>query len=272
MKFYKIIKDGKTYDHDDPAGGFDLQNPYVNLDPRFYRDVGYNGANLRQDRIQKTWALGANTSSSDAAPQLSQYNTYLYSLKQVNKDINPLNAAAGGLAHHNFIFLRYADILLMYAEAMNEAYGPDVDALGIGLTATQAVNKIRERTKCMPYPEFMGNTYSLPLIDSGQSKDEMRIKIREERMVEMNFEDHIFYDIRRWKVPVESQQTAYFLKPVLSRDEPGGDTKIIYEIEEQPRAFASSWYILPIPIEEMLINPNYVQNPGWLNSPEPDNF
>ena len=91
-------------------------------------------------------------------------------------------------------------------------------------------------------------------------------------MVEMNFEDHIFYDIRRWKVPVESQQTAYFLKPVLSRDVPGGPTKITYEIEEQVRAFKSSWYLLPMPNEEIQKNPDMVQNPGWPGSPEADNL
>ncbi len=274
MKYYKIIKDGKAYDQDDPenAGGFDLQNPFVNLDPRFYRDVAYNGANLRQGRIQKTWVLGENTSSGDAAKQLSQYNTYLYCIKQCNLDINPLKSMAGGTSHHNFIFLRYADVLLMYAEAMNEAYGPDIDALGIGLTATQAINKIRERTKCMPYPEFMGNTYSMALLESGLSPSVMRKEIRQERIVEMNFEDHIFYDIRRWKVPVESQKTAYFLKPVLSRDVPGGSTKITYVLEEQVRAFESSWYLLPMPNEEIQKNPDLVQNPGWPGSPEADNL
>lgn len=272
MKYYKIIKDGKAYDQDDPAGGWNMQNPYVNLDPRFYRDVGYNGANLRQGRIQKTWALGQNTSSKDAAKQVSLYNTYLYSIKQCNLNINPLKSEAGGLADHNFIFLRYADVLLMYAESMNEAFGADVDGLGIGLTATQAINKIRKRTKCMPYPEFRGYTYSMPLMETGLSKDDMRKEIRQERMVEMNFEDHLFYDIRRWKFPVESQQKAYFLKPVLSRNVPGGPTKITYEIEEQVRAFQSSWYLLPMPNEEIQKNPDMVQNPGWPGSPETDNL
>lgn len=272
MKYYKVIKDGKAYNQDDQAGGWNLQYPYVNLDPRFYRDVAYNGANLRQNRIVKTWELGQNTKSSDQAPHLSQYNTYLYSIKQCNLDINPLKSAAGGLAHHNFIFLRYADVLLMYAEAMNESYGADVDALGIGMTATQAINQIRQRTKCVSKPEFLGKTYSMPLLETGLSKDVMRKEIQQERMVEMNFEDHIFYDIRRWKVPVESQQKAIFLKPVLSRDTPNGPTKITYEFVEETRAFTSGWYILPIPLEEMVINPNYVQNPGWLNASEADNF
>lgn len=271
MKYYKIIKNGKAYDQDDPAGGFNLQTPFINLDPRFYRDVAYNGAKIRQNRTVKTWVLGKNTTSADAAPQLSQYNTYLYSLKQCNLDINPLKGAAGGLADHNFIFLRYADVLLMYAEAMNEAYGPENDALGIGLTALDAVNMIRSRTKCVAKPEFMGKTYSMPLMDHGHTQDKMRKEIRQERFVEMNFEDHLFYDIRRWKFPVESQRKALFLKPILSRDVPGGPTKITYVIDEEQRAFETSWYLLPIPFFETQINPNLVQNPGWLNSPEIEN-
>ena len=271
MKYYKIIKDGKAYNQDDPAGGFNLQNPYVNLDPRFYRDVAYNGSNLRQNRTIKVYALGANTSLSDAAKNLAQNNTYLYVIKQCNLTINPLKSAAGGLADHNFIFFRYADVLLMYAEAMNEAFGPDVDGLGIGLTATAAVNMIRSRTKCMPYPEFGSYTYSMPLLEIGLLKDNMRKEIQQERIVEMNFEDHVFYDIRRWKFPVESQQTADLLKPVLSREVAGGPTKITFVLEKQTRAFKSSWYIFPIPDAEIRINPNLIQNPGWAGSPETEN-
>jgi hypothetical protein len=159
----------------------------------------------------------------------------------------------------------------MYAEAMNEAFGPDVDGLGIGLTATAAVNMIRSRTKCMPYPEFGSYTYSMPLLEIGLLKDNMRKEIQQERIVEMNFEDHVFYDIRRWKFPVESQQTADLLKPVLSREVAGGPTKITFVLEKQTRAFKSSWYIFPIPDAEIRINPNLIQNPGWAGSPETEN-
>ncbi len=271
MKYYKVIKDGKAYDQDDPASGFDLQNPFVNLDPRFYRDVAYNGANLRQNRIVELWALGENTSSADKAANLAQRNTYLHSIKMCDLDINPLRGRAGGVAHHNFQHLRYADILLMYAEAMNEAYGPDNDALGIGLTATEAVNLIRVRTKCLPYPEFMGYTYEMPLMETGMSKEAFREELRKERMIEMGFEDHIFYDIRRWRVDPATQRMAYILRPTLYRDEPEGPTKIRYELVEDPRAFETSWYLLPIPEPELIKNPNMVQNPGWSGSPESEN-
>lgn len=271
MQFYKIVKDGKAYDQNDPNGGFDLQNPFVNLDPRFYRDVAYNGANLRRNRIVKIWELGENTSNADKAANLGQINTYLYNIKMCDLNIDPLRSASGGLAHHNFPFLRYADVLLMYAEAMNEAYGPDVDPLNTGLTATQAVNQIRSRTKCMPYPEFMGNTYSMPLMEPGLSKEQFRKEVRQERIVELNFEDATFYDIRRWKFSVESQRTAFVLQPILYRDAPGAAKKLRYQFVEKPRAFESSWYILPIPQQEIQKNPNLVQNPGWPGSPEADN-
>ncbi|MGV8093599.1 MAG: RagB/SusD family nutrient uptake outer membrane protein [Mangrovibacterium sp.] len=271
MQYYKIIKGGKAYDQNNPEGGFDLQNPFVNLDPRFYRDVAYTGANLRQNRIVQMWELGENTSTADRAANLGQINTYLCNIKMCDLNIDPLRSDAGGLAHHNFPFFRYADVLLMYAEAMNEAYGPDVDALSIGLTATQAVNMIRARTKCMPYPEFKGYTYSMPLMETGLSKENFRKEVRQERIVEMNFEDAVFYDIRRWKFSVESQRTAYVLQPILYREAPGGQTKLRYQLIGQPRAFESSWYILPIPQPEIQKNPNLVQNPGWSGSPEADN-
>ncbi len=268
MKYYKIVKDGKAYDLDDPDGGFDLQNPYVNMDPRFYRDVAYNGANLRQNRTVELWQLGDNTSSGDAARNVAQANTYLYNIKMCNLNINPLKKASGGDSYRNYIMFRYAETLLNYAEAMNEAYGPDVDNLGVGLTAIEAVNLIRNRTRCENYPEYLGNTYSMPLMPQGMQKDEARKEIRQERMVELGFEDNTFYDIRRWKVPVESQRTAEILVPTLSRDTPGGATKLTYSIVNEPRPFETSWYILPIPEGEIIKNPKLLQNPGWAGSPE----
>jgi len=271
MKNYKIIKNGQAYNLDDPAGGFDLQKPYINLDPRFYRDIAYNGANLRQNRVVQCWTLGANTTSADVAKNLSQANTYLYNIKMCDLDIKPLLNQNGGLTFHNYNILRYAEILLNYAEAMNDAYGPDVDPLGVGFTAVGAINQIRGRTKCESYPEFMGNKYSMPLMPTGMTKDLARKEIRQERMVELGFEDNIFYDIRRWKVPVESQRKAEILVPTISRDTPGGKTKITYGIQEIPRPFETSWYILPIPEVEIRKNPKLVQNPGWPGSPEAEN-
>ena len=271
MKNYKILKNGQAYDLEDPAGGFDLQNPYINLDPRFYRDIAYNGANLRQNRVVQCWALGANTTSADAAKNLSQANTYLYNIKMCDLDIKPLSMQNGGLTFHNYNIIRYAEILLNYAEAMNEAYGADVDPLGIGLTAVGAINLIRGRTKCESYPEFMGKTYSMPLMPEGMTKEVARKEIRQERMIELGFEDNIFYDIRRWKVPVESQQTAEILVPIAYRETAGGVRKIKYEIQKQTRPFNSSWYIFPIPEVEIRKNPKLVQNPGWPGSPETEN-
>lgn len=274
MQHYKVVKDGVAYDQSDPQSGWDMQDPYANLDPRFYRDFAFNGADLRRTGNNATiqvYELGENTTGADAARHNAQSNTYLYNIKLCDLTINPLAAAGGGLAHQNFQFIRYAEILLIYAEAMNEAFGPEVDGLGIGLTALDAINMIRERVKCEPYPEFLGNTYSMPLIPTGLNKEQMRKEIHQERFVELGFEDHLFYDIRRWKYPVESQRTAYLIRPILYRDEPGGERKFRYELVEEQRAFETSWYLMPIPEAEILRNPNIVQNPGWLYSSESDN-
>lgn len=270
MKYYKVIKDGTAFDMTDPASGWDLQNPYANLDPRFYRDYCFNTAKTRNKDV-KMWALGEGATSADKAPNNTTNNcSYLILVKFADLTINP--NVTSQRTYHNYQFLRYAEVLLNYAEAMNEAYGPETDALGIGLTATDAVNLIRRRTVYPDKIEYLGYTGRMPDFPTGLTKDEFRKEIRQERFVELNFEECQFFDLRRWKMPIETQTNAQFLVPYLNVDGSGNKT-IEYKIEDQaPRAFTTAWYLLPIPDDQILMNPDqYVQNPGWLGSPESEN-
>lgn len=269
MKYFKVIKDGVAYDMTDPASDWDLQNPYVNLDPRFYRDYCFNTAKTKGKDV-KMWALGEGTTAADAAPNNTTNNcSYLILIKFADLTIDPnINSQR---TYHNYQFLRYAEVLLNYAEAMNEAYGPETDALGIGLTATDAVNLIRRRTTFPDKVEYLGYTGGMPDFPTGLTKEEFRKEVRQERFVELNFEECQYFDLRRWRMSVETQTNAQFLVPYLNVDDSNNRT-IEYKIENQaPRAFSTSWYLLPIPDGQILMNPEYIQNPGWLGSPESEN-
>lgn len=266
VKEYEVLKDNMAYAVDDPASGHDFQDPFKNRDPRFYRDCIFNGSQI----------LGKTAEFGDPEPGYNKtgkhnmgylkagqnYNTYVFSIKFADPTLNVTwdarSAAGGTRVNQNYPYLRYAEVLLNYAEAMNEAYGPEADALGIGKTALQALNEVRTRSKYPAgKPEYLGQTGGMPPIASGLSKDELRIKIHHERRVEMSYEEHRFWDIRRWKDPVvtdiQAQIPTYMSNGTLQ-----------YQIKTiNTRHFEDKMYRMPIPQSEILANPLLVQNPGW---------
>ena len=127
---------------------------------------------------------------------------------------------------YDIIHLRYADVLLMYAEAQNEAVGPDQSVY-------DAINEVRDRA-------------GMPDVEEGLSKDEMREIIRFERRIELAGEGYRWFDIKRWGIANE----------VLSKvDEPGRGTGVLKMEPHQ--------YIWPFPQSEIDMNPNLDQNPGY---------
>ena len=93
----------------------------------------------------------------------------------------------GGSTDHIWPLYRYAEVLLNYAEAMNEAYGPDADPNGYGMTARQALTEVRQSAST-----------SLPAV-TATSKTDFRNAVKQERRVELAFEDHRYWDLLRWK-------------------------------------------------------------------------
>jgi hypothetical protein len=114
----------------------------------------------------------------------------------------------------NVRLLRYADVLLMFAEAENQANGPTQ-------AAYDAVNEVRERALVSPYP-------------GGLSKDEFFSRIKDERRLELSFEQLRYFDLIRWG-----------------------------EGDKMPGFTANKNEVFPIPESEMILNPNLNQNPGW---------
>jgi hypothetical protein len=151
-----------------------------------------------------------------------------------------------------------------YAEAMNEAFGPEVDGLGNGKTALWAVNEVRTRSQYPAKPEYLGQNGGMPPIESGLSKAQLREKIMHERRVEFSFEEHRFWDVRRWMVDPSTMTDIKAEVPVW---QPNGS--VVYEINTiDTRVFDRKMYRMPIPESQLYANPNLVQNPGWSYSPE----
>ena len=164
---------------------------------------------------------------------------------------------AGGTFVFNWIFMRYADVLLMYAEAQNQVGGPNSiggDGVG-GLTALQALNLVRNR-----------GGHGISEIASSISPDDFDEKVRNERAVELVIEDQRFFDVRRWNIADQ----------VLSKPLHGvktikvGDT-FQYDFNHTDGPVRKKWdnreqyFLYPINIEELQRNPNLEQNPGWID-------
>ena len=154
-----------------------------------------------------------------------------------------------GATFHCFPIFRIGEIYLNYAEAMNEAYGPHEDPKQYGLTAAEALRWIYLRG---------GLRTRIP---SEITKDELRVLIQDERQIELAFEEHRHFDVRRWKIADKVlNEPVRGLK--ISRQDDG---KLKYEpqIVEERYFNPTNMYLYPIPQREINYNSALVQNKGW---------
>ena len=215
---------------------------YEGLDPRFYATVLYDGATLGARGTIRI----SDPNSQDAIEKIINRSTVTgYYLRKFLDPSIDLSATTPGNTFHIFPVIRLADIYLLYAEAMNEAYGPN-QANGMELTATDALNKVRQRVGMPDY--------------TPASVADMREKIRNERRVELAFEDQRYFDLRRWKL-AETRLNEPLRGLRITRGETN-DTAAGFTVDAQ-RKFDTKMYYAPIPYSEMQLNLSLVQNPGW---------
>lgn len=215
--------------------GVSEEGPYVNRDPRLQWTVLTNNAAFK-NRTVEAWTGGRDGKGVTQATK-----TGYYLRKYVDENIN---LTLGQSSIHTWIIIRYAEILLNYAEAMNEAYGPNADH-GYGMTAMQAVNEIRRRA-------------GMPVLPSSLTQDGLRERIRNERRVELAFEGHRFWDVRRWMIAEEALGSPVHGVEINKR----GGTFQYKKVEVEDRIFDTKMYFYPIPQSEINIT-GWPQNPLW---------
>lgn len=228
----------------DPTSGYNPQNPYLNRDPRFYVNILYNNVTW-QGRPVQTWqtepnAQGIVTYGTDISSATSITKTSYY-LKRLWPETSRSGSTASALL--NYVFYRYAEVLLNYAEALNEEGGPTADVYS-------AVNAIRLRAK-------------MPALPAGLTQAQMRERIRNERAVEFAFEDMRWWDILRWKKGAEIvAQPMKGMKVIKNAN--GTFTYNVVELPAFSRVFNDQMYLYPIPRSEMNKTSGALkQNPGW---------
>lgn len=231
-----------TYDSDgnptvNTASGYDEQNPYANRDPRLYATVLYNGAQWWSRSIA-TYVGGTDNPTGNAyATPTGYYN------RKFHDDSQTDYLDDSKTMYRNWIFIRYAEILLNYAEAMNEANGPSEQVFDV-------LQQLRDR---------VGMTAKLSERSDLQTQDGLRKFIRKERTIELAFEDHRWWDVRRWNVAdIAIARPIYGINIVKSSDGTLTYTRKV----AQDRVFQSRFYLYPIP-ETEIWKTGWENNPGW---------
>ena len=232
---------------EEAESGYDFNDPGKNRDPRFKATISYPGAQYD--------AYGFKPWQGGSASHLQSQKTGMC----LQKYIDPLFNDALGLPRNlrkniNHLF-RYNEILLIYAEAMNEAYGPEGVTDELNLSARDAINMVRGRS---------GLGIAALTSEDVSSKKEFRQALRKERMAELAFEDHRLWDARRWMIATD----------VLNADLTGveirkneNETFTYKKINVEKRVFSPKMYFYPIPgsviLNEQVMAAGWPQNPLW---------
>lgn len=221
---------------DDPQ--FDPQKPYDNRDPRFYRTVLANGMTFKGSEIE-VFEGGADHAEVTAGGSPTGY--FLRKYIQETTSFVPDKTVTN---KHHWVVYRYAETLLAYAESMVNAFGsPDYSDPDYPYSALWALNQVRSNA-------------GMPEADG----DDFKNKLINEWRVEFAFEDHRFWDVRRWKIGDETQRELVAVN--IRRDEDG--TLNFYRQVYENRKWTDRMYFYPIPQSELFKNRNlYPQNIGW---------
>ena len=245
----------------DPASGYNPQDPYANRDPRLEVTILYNGRTLRKAEIITGLYPNDNNETDDNLdnPTSSSTRTGYYLMKLLRDDVSPLSSSLI-TQQHIYPRIRYTEIFLAYAEAANDAWGPKVDGAGVGFTAYDVIKAIRNRaglgTDYMGLPLPEGDAY---LEECAANKDKMTNLIRNERRLELCFENKRFWDLRRWLLPLN--ETVKGMK-ITRNEETLELTYTVIDVEE--RKYDNSYQCYgPIPKGEVLKWSNLKQNKGW---------
>jgi hypothetical protein len=220
------------------GSGYNPNNPYINRDPRFYKTILYNGSVWQDVTVETFVSPDLNQSLNGKHRKiLAEYtSTGYYVRKYLPEEVKTKTTVR---AYHDWIYFRLAEMYLNYAEALNEVQGPTAEVYS-------ALNTVRSRSGVVDMPAGLG-------------KEQMRERIMNERAIELSFEEHRWWDARRWKKGAEwfggEMYEMYIVKD-------GGT--LTYTVKPfETRVYRDYMELYPIPISEMNKNPFFQQNPGW---------
>lgn len=228
--------------------GYTEANMYVNRDPRFYMTILYNGATFKTTKVE-TFEGGKDMPGVGRATIDNSTRTGYYLRKWVSSKANLVPGSTTNDLHYAAAF-RQAELYLNFAEAANEAVGPTTPIKGF--TAKDALAEVRKRAGIAAVGT---DNY---LNEMSTNADDFRKLIKNERRIELSFEGHRFYDLRRWKEPLNTTIQKIKITPTAVVG-----TYTYERINLLTLPFSSTKYYCPLPITELYKATNLTQNEGW---------
>ncbi|MBQ8047747.1 MAG: RagB/SusD family nutrient uptake outer membrane protein [Prevotella sp.] len=234
-----VMKDGKP--RGESSYPYDPQKPYENRDPRLDYTVLHQGSLWLNTQLDTYQGGSNNPSGSGRFNQTSYY---------MGKFMNNFQTANEYSSHTElWVYFRYAEILLNFAEAANESdqrdeYMDDIMAVLQTIRMRAGIEAGKDKN------------YGL---DKTMTREQLREVIHNERRCELAFEEHRYYDIRRWR-----EAETIFQKPILGMQIVKGSNQVVYTpIDILNVDWSDKMYLYPIPYTEVNKNSNMVQNPNW---------
>lgn len=226
------------------GSGYDEQNPYKDRDPRLAATVAVNGdqwPTYSGAAKIETFQGGIN-----GEPLTGATPTGYYLKKLCNGAISLASNSKFTASRHTWLTFRMGEFYLNYAEAVFKYLGSaDATSAEFPMSAREAASKTRERV-------------GMPAFEAGIDATTFWTKLCNERFVELAFEGHRFWDVRRWK-----EADKYFKNIVEMKLTKEADGTITYTRKNVARQWNDKMYLYPIPQAELLKNPNLTQNAGW---------
>ena len=226
-------------------------NLHLNREPRFYASIGFDrGYNRTWGRL---WNLKMRKGETHG--RIANSGDYLITGYALKKIVHPDSEGDGydKIIQYSWPMIRLAELYLNYAEAANEVNGPTEEVYSM-------LNSIRDRAGINTVEQAWSDATIAATVNKHTTKDGLREIIQHERLIEFAFEGHRYNDLRRWKMAEE-----YLNSPVKGWSVDLSTEDGFYTIRDVGnRSFSSTRdYLHPISINELTINTNLIQNPGW---------
>jgi hypothetical protein len=221
--------------------GYVPGTPYTGRDPRLTLYILTNGSTYKSTVIKT--GIGGGVNAKDSIQTSTRTGYYLKKLLREDVSMNPTGTST---KNHYEVHMRYTELFLIYAEAANEAYGPDGNSPNATYSARQVIRALRARAG-IPLPDnyLAGIT----------TTEAMRDLIRNERRLELCFEGNRFWDLRRWKADLTEAAKGVNINKA-------GTTFDYVPVEE--RAYDNTYmHYGPLPQNEILKFNALIQNKGW---------
>lgn len=221
-----------------PSSGYNASNPYANRDPRLALYICYNGNKVGSTVINT--GVGGGVNAKDSINNSTRTGYYLKKLLREDVNLNPVSTTT---KYHYEVFMRSTELFLIYAEAANEAWGPDGKG-AFTYSARDVIAALRKRA---------GITQPDAYLATVTSKEDMRTLIRNERRIELSFEGFRFWDLRRWNASLTETAKGVNIS---------GSTMQYVDVEG--RLYNNDYmHYGPLPNKEVIKYDALIQNKGW---------